>query len=69
MNELTKGFSSQRVMLSSSTGEHEDIKALFEKTVVGFQIHTIENLFFLLTVDVSDSLSAYFDNHANILVL
>ncbi|XP_035604913.1 protein mono-ADP-ribosyltransferase PARP12-like isoform X1 [Oncorhynchus keta] len=38
------GIGFERVMLSSSTGEHEDIKALFEKTVVGFQIHTIERV-------------------------
>ncbi|XP_038833605.1 protein mono-ADP-ribosyltransferase PARP12-like [Salvelinus namaycush] len=38
------GIGFERVMLSSSTGEYEDIKAHFEKTVVGFHIHTIERV-------------------------
>jgi hypothetical protein len=46
MNELMRGFSmsSQMVLLPSSTAEHKDIKACFEKTAVGFHILTIERV-------------------------
>lgn len=37
-------MSSQMVLLPSSTAEHKDIKAHFEKTAVGFHILTIERV-------------------------